>query len=111
MAKPLYHKRFPTQGRNMSLPDHEVKKIAHLARLDIPAGQLADYGQRLSGILDMVAALAKVPTGEVEPMSHPLDATQRLRPDAVTETDHREQYQGIAPATQDGLYLVPKVIE
>lgn len=95
----------------MSLPDDQVSKIAHLARLDIPADRLADYGQRLSGILDMVAALGRVPTADVTPMSHPLDATQRLRPDAVTETDRRDHYQSIAPATQDGLYLVPKVIE
>lgn len=95
----------------MSLPDHEVKKIAHLARLEIPADRFTDYGERLSGILGMIAELGRVPTEGVEPMSHPLDATQRLRPDAITETDRRELYQGIAPATQDGLYLVPKVIE
>lgn len=95
----------------MSLTPDDIKKIAHLARLSLPEAQIDDYAQRLSGILDMVAKLQDAPTAGVAPMAHPLDATQRLRPDAVTETNQRETYQQIAPDTEDGLYLVPKVIE
>lgn len=95
----------------MSLTPDDIKKIAHLARLALPEAQIDDYAQRLSGILDMVAKLQDAPTAGVAPMAHPLDATQRLRPDTVTETNQRETYQQIAPDTEDGLYLVPKVIE
>lgn len=95
----------------MSLTHDDVKKIAHLARLAVPDSQIDDYAQRLSGILDMVAKLQDAPTAGVTPMAHPLDATQRLRPDAVTETSQRDAYQQIAPDVEDGLYLVPKVIE
>lgn len=95
----------------MSLTPDDIKKIAHLARLSLPEAQIDDYAQRLSGILDMVAKLQDAPTAGVVPMAHPLDATQRLRPDAVTEINQRDAYQQIAPDTEDGLYLVPKVIE
>jgi aspartyl-tRNA(Asn)/glutamyl-tRNA(Gln) amidotransferase subunit C len=95
----------------MSLTPDDIKKIAHLARLSLPEAQIDDYAQRLSGILDMVAKLQDAPTAGVAPMAHPLDATQRLRPDAVTEINQRDAYQKIAPDTEDGLYLVPKVIE
>ncbi len=95
----------------MSLSNDDVKKIAHLARLSLPDTQIDDYAQRLSGILDMVAKLQEAPTTGIQPMAHPLDATQRLRPDAVTESNQRDVYQNIAPDTENGLYLVPKVIE
>lgn len=95
----------------MSLTHDDVKKIAHLARLSLPEAQIDDYAQRLSGILDMVAKLQEAPTQGIAPMAHPLDATQRLREDAVTESNQRDAYQQIAPETEDGLYLVPKVIE
>lgn len=95
----------------MSLTHDEVKKIAHLARLSLPEAQIDEYAQRLGGILAMVAQLQEAPTAGIQPMAHPLDAIQRLRPDAVTEDNHREAYQTIAPDTEDGLYLVPKVIE
>jgi aspartyl-tRNA(Asn)/glutamyl-tRNA(Gln) amidotransferase subunit C len=95
----------------MSLSNDDVKKIAHLARLSRPDTQIDDYAQRLSGILDMVAKLQEAPTAGIQPMAHPLDATQRLRPDAVTESNQRDAFQTIAPDTENGLYLVPKVIE
>lgn len=95
----------------MSLTLDEVKKIAHLARLGLPDDQLQDYAHRLGGILEMVAKLQEAPTAGVEPMAHPLDATQRLRSDVVTETNQRDAFQQIAPDTEDGLYLVPKVID
>lgn len=95
----------------MSLSNEDIKKIAHLARLAVPDSQLDDYAQRLSGILDMVAKLQEAPTAGIQPMANPLDATQRLRADEVTESNKRDVYQQIAPDTEDGLYLVPKVIE
>jgi aspartyl-tRNA(Asn)/glutamyl-tRNA(Gln) amidotransferase subunit C len=95
----------------MLLERAEVEKIAHLARIAIDEGQLASVGRDLSNILDLVAQMNAVDTAAVAPMAHPLDMAQRLRPDAVTETDRRERFQAIAPATEGGLYLVPKVIE
>ncbi|HAS75845.1 MAG TPA: Asp-tRNA(Asn)/Glu-tRNA(Gln) amidotransferase GatCAB subunit C, partial [Marinobacter adhaerens] len=65
----------------------------------------------LGNILDLVDQLAAADTDSVEPMAHPLNAVQRLRADEVTETNQREAFQAIAPATENGLYLVPRVIE
>jgi aspartyl-tRNA(Asn)/glutamyl-tRNA(Gln) amidotransferase subunit C len=95
----------------MLLERAEVEKIAHLARIAIDEGQLASVARDLSNILDLVAQMNAVDTAAVAPLAHPLDMAQRLRPDAVTETDRRERFQAIAPATEAGLYLVPKVIE
>ena len=88
-----------------------MKKVARLARLAVPGERLAAYTQSLSNILNLVDQLSAVDTTGVEPMAHPLDMVQRLREDVVTETDHRAQYQAIAPEVEKGLYLVPKVIE
>lgn len=95
----------------MSLGPGEVKNIAHLARLDLDESLIPDYAKNLSDILAFVEQMSAVATDGVTPMAHPLDATQRLRPDAVTEGDQRERFQRIAPATEAGLYLVPRVIE
>lgn len=95
----------------MSVEQAELEKIAHLARIRIEASEIADVTRRISGILDLVDQMQAVDTREVEPMANPLDATQRLRPDLVTETDQREAFQAIAPDTEAGLYLVPRVIE
>ncbi|MCK4710630.1 MAG: Asp-tRNA(Asn)/Glu-tRNA(Gln) amidotransferase subunit GatC, partial [Gammaproteobacteria bacterium] len=65
----------------------------------------------LSSILDLVDQMSAVNTDDVEPMAHPMDASQRLRADIVTETNQREKFQSVAPKTEDGLYLVPQVIE
>nr|VFJ86370.1 MAG: aspartyl/glutamyl-tRNA(Asn/Gln) amidotransferase subunit C [Candidatus Kentron sp. H]VFJ88215.1 MAG: aspartyl/glutamyl-tRNA(Asn/Gln) amidotransferase subunit C [Candidatus Kentron sp. H]VFJ95438.1 MAG: aspartyl/glutamyl-tRNA(Asn/Gln) amidotransferase subunit C [Candidatus Kentron sp. H] len=89
----------------------DVRKIAHLARLAIDEEDIARYAHDLSNILDLVERMETVDTDEVTPMSHPLDATQRLRQDEVTETNRREHFQENAPLTDGGLYLVPKVIE
>lgn len=94
-----------------TISEAEVHKVAHLARLAIPADQTAAYVSKLSSILDLVAQLTAVNTSGVAPMAHPLDAVQRLREDVVTETNHREAYQAVAPEVENGLYLVPKVIE
>ncbi|MGP0054475.1 MAG: Asp-tRNA(Asn)/Glu-tRNA(Gln) amidotransferase subunit GatC [Steroidobacteraceae bacterium] len=89
-----------------------MEKIAHLARLSITEAEMQVYVSSLSSIVDFVAELSRVETGSVEPMAHPLDGQrQRLRADAVTETDRRERYQANAPSVQAGLYVVPRVIE
>lgn len=95
----------------MALDNTDVEKIAHLARLQISESDTLEVAQRITNILDMIDQMQDVDTANVTPMAHPFDASQRLRPDVVTETDQRDDYQKIAPATQDGLYLVPKVIE
>ena len=96
----------------MSLTRQDVEKIAHLARLSITDAEMPLYVSSLSSIVDFVAELSRVETSSVEPMAHPLDGQrQRLRPDQVTETDHRDKYQANAPSVQAGLYVVPRVIE
>jgi aspartyl-tRNA(Asn)/glutamyl-tRNA(Gln) amidotransferase subunit C len=96
----------------MSLTRQDVEKIAHLARLSITDQEMPVYVTSLSSIVNFVDELSKAETGSVEPMAHPLDGQrQRLRPDMVTETDHRERYQRNAPSVQSGLYVVPRVIE
>ena len=95
----------------MSLKSEEVIAIAHLARLGIEDAAIDDYARDLSRILDLVAEMNTVDTEGVAPMAHPLDAAQRLRPDAITETNQRDRFQAIAPDVEAGLYRVPKVIE
>ena len=82
-----------------------------MARLELKPEKVGPYAQQLSNILAMVDQLSAVKTEGVKEMAHPLDMSQRLRPDAVTAPDQREAFQAHAPAVQDGLYLVPKVIE
>lgn len=95
----------------MSLSQEDVIKIARLARLSIGAAEVDHYAQDLSRILDLVARMDAADTTGITPMAHPLDQVQRLRADKVTEVDQRELFQSIAPLTEEGLYLVPKVIE
>ena len=95
----------------MALNKRDVEHIAHLARLEVSDDELADYVDKLSTIIDLVAELGELDTTDVVPMAHPLDMAQRLRDDAVTEADHREDYQRNAGSTSHGYYLVPKVIE
>ena len=95
----------------MALDAPEIRKIAHLARLGINADDIPEYSRNLSDILAFVEQLNAVDTTGVEPLAHPLEATQRLRADEVTETDNRENFQQLAPETESGLYLVPQVIE
>lgn len=95
----------------MSLDRSDVDKIAHLARLQIEEQDAPEYAQNLSNILDLVDQMQAVDTDGVSPMAHPLDAVQRLRSDVVSEENQREQLQANAPAVEEGLFLVPKVIE
>lgn len=95
----------------MSLTPEQVQQVAHLARLELNAEMVPTYAQQISNILAMVDQLSAADTQGVSPMAHPLGLTQRLRPDVVTEPNRREVYQAHAPAVEDGLFLVPKVIE
>ena len=95
----------------MSISREDIEKVAVLARIKVDSEQVSVLEQDLGNILNLVDQLSAADTGSVEPLSHPLDAVQRLRPDVVTEANQREAFQAIAPATEDGLYLVPRVIE
>ena len=95
----------------MEIEPEDVGYIAHLARLQIDEQDVSAYARNLSEILELLQAMNAVDTAGVEPMAHPLDITQPLRADEVTETDHREAFQRNAPAVAEGLYLVPRVIE
>ena len=95
----------------MALNKEDVEKIAHLARLQLPTEAVPEITARLTSILGLIEELQAVDTSDVTPMAHPNDMTQRLRPDAVTASNQRDDFQAIAPATADGLYLVPKVID
>ncbi len=95
----------------MSLNTADVKRIAHLARIEVSDLDAESYLDKLSGILGLIEQMQAVDTTGITPMSHSQDLTQRLREDVVTETNQRELFQSIAPAVENGLYLVPKVIE
>lgn len=95
----------------MALDQEQVSKIANLSRLKIDEQHIADYQKNLSNILNLVDQLSAVNTNGIVPMAHPLDAVQRLRADVVTESNQREHFQRIAPAVEDGHYLVPRVVE
>ncbi len=95
----------------MSITPEEVRKIAHLARLQINDDEVDQYAVELSNIISFVEKMNTADTQDIEPMAHPLDIIQRLREDKVTETNQREKFQTIAPRAEKGLYLVPKVIE
>lgn len=95
----------------MSVTPADIEKVAKLARIRIEADDLPELTTRLGNILAMVDKLQAVDTRDVAPMSNPFDATQRLRADVVTETNQRDSLLAIAPKTEQGLFLVPKVIE
>ena len=100
-----------SDAQHSDLNAQTVSQIANLARLSFNDTQSAEYAQSLNKILGMMETLKGIDTTGVEPLKSPFDHPQPLRPDVVTETNHREEYQAVAPATQDGLYLVPRVIE
>ncbi len=95
----------------MALERSDVEKIAHLARLGLDEAEIPRTTETLNNILGLIDQMQAVDTDGIAPLAHPLEATQRLRADAVTESDQRDAYQAIAPAVDSGLYLVPKVIE
>lgn len=95
----------------MSLDKAQVQHIAMLARLKLDDDEFAETVDKLSRIVDFVDQLSQAPTEDVVPMAHPLNEKQRLRPDVVSERNERDRIQQNAPLVDDGLYLVPKVIE
>jgi aspartyl-tRNA(Asn)/glutamyl-tRNA(Gln) amidotransferase subunit C len=95
----------------MSLSIADVHRIAHLARIQIDAGQAEEVRAKLDAIFALINELAAVDTAGVEPMAHAQDVTLALRDDSVTESDNSATLQRAAPSVEDGLYLVPKVIE
>jgi aspartyl-tRNA(Asn)/glutamyl-tRNA(Gln) amidotransferase subunit C len=95
----------------MSLSVDEVKKIAHLARIEISEAEALATRQQLNDIFAVIGQMQSVNTDGIEPMSHAQDLMLRLRDDVVTEQDQHALFQSIAPQVEGGLYLVPKVIE
>ncbi len=95
----------------MTLKADDVRSIAHLARLHIDDDSVDRYVDDLSSILTLVDQMNQVDSSGVKPLANPLDASQRLRADEVTEGDQHEKFQAIAPDVADGLYRVPRVIE
>lgn len=95
----------------MSLTLEQVRRVAHLARLEISDAEAQTTLGHLNGIFTLIEAMQAVDTKGIEPMAHAQDVAQRLREDRATESDQREAFQAVAPETEAGLYLVPKVIE
>jgi len=95
----------------MSLTLEQVRRIAHLARIEVSDAEAQSTLGHLNGIFALIEEMQAVDTRGVEPMAHAQDLAQRLREDRVTETDQRAAFQAVAPETEGGLYLVPKVIE
>ena len=102
----------------MSLSDDQVRRIARLARIAVTSGEAGEVQERLNRVLALIDQMRAVDTTGIAPMAHALEVVQRLRADEVSEPDQRALYQSVAPAlpdgglaVQDGLYLVPKVIE
>ena len=95
----------------MSIKQSDIEKIAMLARIRVAENDIPEMAGRINDILAMVDKMQAVDSADTEPMANPLDAVQRLRKDTVTETNQRDSFQAIAPDADQGLYLVPKVIE
>ena len=95
----------------MAIERQQVEQLARLARIALDESVIARTTSSLTDVLALIDQLQAVDTAGVSPMAHPLDAVQRLRADSITEPDQRAALQAIAPAVQDGLFLVPKVIE
>ena len=95
----------------MPLTLEDVTRIALLSRIELSVAESEATRDQLNGILGFIEQLQAVDTAGIEPMAHAVDVVQRLRPDVVTETDRRADFQALAPETEAGLYLVPQVIE
>jgi aspartyl-tRNA(Asn)/glutamyl-tRNA(Gln) amidotransferase subunit C len=95
----------------MPITEKEVREIAQLARISIADKDICSYEDQLNKILAFVDEMKAVETEGITPLAHPLEETQKLRNDKVSEKNQRESYQSVAPTTENGLYLVPQVIE
>jgi len=108
---PVPGKRIDSPESIVSLSKEQVQHIATLARLSVDEKEIDDVVAKLSSIVDFVDQLQAAPTDDVVPMAHPMDMSQRLRADVVTEGNERDRIQQNAPSVQDGLYLVPRVLD
>lgn len=95
----------------MALSLQDIQHIARLARIRVTETEAETARGQLNSIFGLIEQMQAVDTAGVEPMSHALDVSQRLREDRVSESDQRDKFQTVAPAVENGLYLVPKVIE
>jgi len=95
----------------MSLTSEQVRRIAHLARIEIGEAEVQASLGHLNGIFGLIEEMQAIDTRGIEPLAHVQEFGQRLRADAVSEGDRRDAYQAVAPEVEAGLYLVPKVIE
>jgi aspartyl-tRNA(Asn)/glutamyl-tRNA(Gln) amidotransferase subunit C len=95
----------------MSLSQQDVERIAKLARIRVDGDEVLAYQSQLNTIFGLIEVMQAVDTSGIAPMSHAQDLFQRLRPDMVSEPNRRDAFQAVAPQTENGLYLVPKVIE
>ena len=95
----------------MAISKDTIRDMAQLARLRVDEAEIGDLTRRFAAVLNLFEALGRADVDGVAPMAHPLDATQTLREDAVTEGNRRDELQAVAPLVEDGLYLVPRVVE
>ncbi len=95
----------------MALSTHDIRHIAKLARIAVSDDEVSEFSNQLNTIFDLIADMQAVDTTGVAPMAHAQDLSLRLREDIATEDNQRQAFQAVAPAVQNGLYLVPKVIE
>ena len=95
----------------MALSIDDVKRVAHLARIEVTPVEAREVLAKLTGIFGLIEDMRRVDTTGIAPMSHAADVSLALREDVVTESDQRERFQSVAPAVADGLYLVPKVLD
>ncbi len=95
----------------MSFNKQDVQKVAHLARLSLSDNETEQYQESISSVLALVEQMQSINTDGIEPLCNPLEMTQRLREDEVTESNQRDSYTAIAPRSEKGLYLVPQVID
>ncbi len=95
----------------MALSPEQIHKIAHLAKLSIDDDSMAEISSQLDNIMTLIDHMEQADTDDVEPLSHPQDPVLRLREDEVTDQDRRDDFMKLTTHSQDGLYLVPRVIE
>ena len=100
-----------TEQGPLVVTEEVVRKVAELAQLQVDEEDIPILAAGMRNILELAQQLQAVDTAGAAPVANPLDATQRLRPDVITETDRRELFQSLAPAVEEGLYLVPRVID
>lgn len=95
----------------MEVTEEVVREVAELAQLKLDEAEIKTVIEGMTNILALADQMQSVETSNVPPVSNPLDATAQMRSDEVTEDDQRELFQSVAPSTEDGLYLVPRVVE